>query len=218
MPTSTGSAKRPVAKQPSPATYSLLGLLAIRPWTGYELTEQAQRSLRYIWPTSEAHLYREQKRLVSLGWAKAQEETVGLRARTRYSITPVGRRAFRAWTETEPAPPQFEVEGIVRAFFGDLGSVDALVGSMRSTSRQAHERIDGMLAFVDDFLETGGPFPDRLHVIALALEAITEVLATVDSYFSDAADEVERWDTTKDRGLDEATRHRLERVRDRFSN
>lgn len=218
MRKSTDSSKRSTGKQPSPATYALLGLLVIRPWTGYELTEQAQRSLRYIWPTSEAHLYREQKRLVSLGWAKAHEESVGLRARTRYSITPAGRRAFRSWMETEPAPPQFEVEGIVRTFFGDLGSVDALVDSMRSTSRQARERIDGMLGFVDDFLDTGGPFPERLHVIALALEAITEVLATIDSYFSEAASEVEGWDTTKGRGLDADTRRRLERVRRRFSD
>jgi hypothetical protein len=29
----------------------------VRSWTGYELTRQVHRSLRFIWPTSEGHLY-----------------------------------------------------------------------------------------------------------------------------------------------------------------
>ena len=37
--------------------------------TGYELTQQVRRSLRFVWPSSEGHLYREQKRLLELGWA-----------------------------------------------------------------------------------------------------------------------------------------------------
>ena len=38
--------------KPSTATYALLGLLGVQPWTWYELAGQAHRSLRYIWPTS----------------------------------------------------------------------------------------------------------------------------------------------------------------------
>ena len=60
----------------SPTTYGLLGLLAVRSWTGYELTRQVRRSLRFVWSSSEGHLYREQKRLVERGWAK--EEGPGL--------------------------------------------------------------------------------------------------------------------------------------------
>ena len=48
-------------------SYAILGLLNIKPWSGYELTQQAQRSLRYVWPKSESHLYAEPKRLVR--WA-----------------------------------------------------------------------------------------------------------------------------------------------------
>jgi PadR family transcriptional regulator, regulatory protein AphA len=203
------------AKRPSTATYALLGLLAVRSWTGYELAGQAHRSLRYIWPTSEAHLYREQKRLVRLGWATADSELVGRRPRTRYSITAQGRAALREWAETEPGAPGFEVEGIVRTFFCDMGSVDALASSMRSTSRQARERIDDLLGFVEEYLETGGAFPDRLHVVALALEVVTDLLGTVETYFERTAHEVERWDTAEGRGLDSATRARLEAIRQR---
>jgi hypothetical protein len=43
-------------------SYAILGLLNIKPWSAYELTQQAQRSLRYAWPKSESHLYAEPKR------------------------------------------------------------------------------------------------------------------------------------------------------------
>lgn len=202
-------------KKPSTATYALLGLLAVRSWTGYELTRQARRSLRYLWPASEAHLYREQKRLVRLGWAAAEQEMVGRRPRKRYSITPEGRAALQGWAGSPPQPPGFEVEGIVRTFFGDQGSVEALAASMRTTSDQARQMLDEMLGFVDEYLENGGPFPHRLHVIALAVEIITDLLGTLEEFFQRAADEVDTWDTTQHRGLDTATRNRLQEIRRR---
>ena len=59
--------------QLSPTTYALLGLLAIRSWTAYELTGQMRRALRYAWPRSEANVYSEIKRLVLRGLAEAVE-------------------------------------------------------------------------------------------------------------------------------------------------
>ncbi|MGH2703374.1 MAG: PadR family transcriptional regulator, partial [Actinomycetota bacterium] len=74
-------------QEPRTATYALLALLAVQPWSGYELTKQARRSLLYVWPSSEAHLYREQRRLERLGWASVEKERVGSRVRNRYTIT-----------------------------------------------------------------------------------------------------------------------------------
>ena len=50
----------------TPSSYAVLALLHLKPWTGYELTRQAQRSLRYAWPKSERLLYSEPKKLVDL--------------------------------------------------------------------------------------------------------------------------------------------------------
>lgn len=193
-------------------TYALLGLLAVKPWTGYELTQQARRSLRYAWPSSEAHLYREQKRLVHIGWARVEREQVGRRSRNRYEITKEGRRALREWLETPPAPPLLEIEAIVRTFFGDQGGREALVQSMRITAQDARAGRDDLVAMVEDYLETGGPFPDRLHVIALAADLITGLLSRIDEFFDDAATEVSEWADTRGLGMTDATRARLEAI------
>ena len=222
----------------SPTTYALLGLLAVRSWTGYELTNQLRRSLRFVWPSSEGHLYREQKRLVDLGWVSVTREPVGKRSRNRYAITPAGRSALRDWLRTEPGEPRLEIEGLVRMFYGDQGSVEDMLRSMDATSRMARSMLETLLGFVDEYLEAGGPlsmlesgrrgggeeslvfhgrqqFPERLHVVALVLDVTTALLADVEASLNSAIEEVREWPSTTDASIAPLTRKRLERIRNR---
>lgn len=218
----------------SPATYGLLGLLAVRPWTGYELTRQVQRSLRFAWPTSEGHLYREQKHLVELGWAAVEDEPAGARTRKRYTITPAGRAALQQWHTTTPQSPQLHIEGILRAFFGDLATPDQLARSLRATAEQAAQLLDELHGFVEEYLAEGGPlemleqrigtdeprlvfrgrpmFPERLHAVALAIDVLTRVLGSVEDWFHVTAEVVDSWPGTSDVALTAATRTRLEQI------
>ena len=82
---------------------AVLSLLALRSWTTYELAQQMKRSLHWFWPRAESKLYEEPKKLVAHGLARATSETVGLRPRTVYEITPAGRRALAQWV-AEQAP------------------------------------------------------------------------------------------------------------------
>ena len=225
-------------KQPSPTTYALLGLLAARSWTGYELTNQVRRSLRFVWASSEGHLYREQKALIELGWATVEREPVGKRHRNRYTITPEGRSAMREWLGTEPGELRLEIEGLVRMFYADQGSVDDLLSSMEATARVARSMRDRLLGFVDEYLEEEGPlwmleegmggpdqvrlmfhdrpqFPERLHVVTLVMDVSTALLADIHTSLTTAAEEVKGWPSTIDPGITPLTRKRLENIRDR---
>ncbi|MGH2778624.1 MAG: PadR family transcriptional regulator [Actinomycetota bacterium] len=203
-------------QEPRTATYALLALLAVQPWSGYELTKQARRSLLYVWPSSEAHLYREQRRLERLGWASVEKERVGSRVRNRYTITSAGRNALQAWLRTEPSGPVVQMEGMLRLFFADHGGVDDLAGSLAATARGAREGINDMLGFVDEYLETGGPFPDRLHLVAMAMELYLRTLSEIEDFCATASSEVAEWETTVGLGLTDATRDRLKKIRDRY--
>ncbi|MGH2756209.1 MAG: PadR family transcriptional regulator [Actinomycetota bacterium] len=225
-------------QQLSPTTYALLGLLGVRSWTGYELTNQLRRSLRFIWPSSEGHLYREQKRLIDLGWATVTREPIGKRHRNRYAITPAGIGALRDWLRTEPGEPRIEIEGLVRMFYGDQGTVEDMASSMDATRRMARSLIDSLLGFVDEYLEAGGPlsmleseleggepdsrvfhgrpqFPERLHVVALVLDVTTALLGEIEASLRSAREEISGWESTTDLRLTPLTRSRLERIRDR---
>ena len=78
----------------TPTSYAILGLLAVKPWTTYELAQQMDRALGRFWPRAESKLYEEPKKLVAHGLARASSETVGKRRRTVYTITAKGRRAL----------------------------------------------------------------------------------------------------------------------------
>lgn len=222
----------------SPATFALLGLLATRSWTGYELTQQVSRSTRYAWPTSESHLYREQGRLADLGWVDVEHEQVGERTRKRYAITDEGRQALREWLTTPPEEPRFHVEGILRAFYADRGEVADLVSSLEATGEMARAMHGDLVGFVAEYLEDGGPlamleagiggpgdrrefhgrpmYPERLHVVALAVEALTRLYATIDDFCAEAACEVADWPSPDDPTLTTNTRTRLQRIVDRW--
>jgi PadR family transcriptional regulator AphA len=217
----------------SPATYGLLGMLATRPMTGYELTQQVRRSLRFIWPTSEGHLYREQKKLVTLGWATVTTEPAGKRTRQRYAITRTGRAALRRWLATDPEEPHLQIEGVLRAFYADSSSPAALAESMRSTAASATAMLAELHGFVEEYLGEGGPLdmlegrissqsfrgrdmhPERLHSVALALDVTTALLGVVEEFFARTADEVDDWASTTDAVLTPTTRARLQRVAER---
>lgn len=222
--------------KPSPTTYGLLGLLAVRSWTGYELTNQLHRSLRYVWSSSEGHLYREQKKLVDLGWAAVEHESVGQRSRNRYTITARGEKALSEWLATAPGPPSFEIEGLLRVFFADFGSVENLVLALEETANSAREMLNELLSYVEEYLDEGGPmsmletgvggpddgrieyrgrpmFPERLHVVAIVIEVTTSLLALIEDFCTEIAAEVAGWSSTIDPSLTPSTRARLERVR-----
>src|SRR5262245_24409070 len=89
-------------------SYAILGLLAIKPWTTYELAQQMERALGQFWPRAESRLYEEPKKLVAHGLARASAEMVGQRRRTIYTITPKGRRALAKWVPTPGEGPVIE--------------------------------------------------------------------------------------------------------------
>src|SRR5262245_24773439 len=89
----------------TPTSYAILGLLALKPWTTYELAQQMDRALGRFWPRAESKLYEEPKKLVALGLASVTSEMVGKRRRTVYSITADGRRALAEWVPSPGAGP-----------------------------------------------------------------------------------------------------------------
>src|SRR6266511_3433759 len=91
-------------KQLTTTSYAVLAQLALRPWSTYELARQRIRYFRYVWPRAESAIYREVKRLATMGLIAAERQYVGKRPRTVYSITEEGRQVLRDWLATPVSP------------------------------------------------------------------------------------------------------------------
>jgi DNA-binding PadR family transcriptional regulator len=178
--------------------YALLGLLALRPWTTYELAQQVRRSLNWFWPRAERKLYDEPKRLVAAGYARAREEFTGKRKRTVYEITDAGRAALRGWLREPSAPPSTENEAMVKVFFADGGDLDSLGATLAGMEDGARAR----LAELRSMAEGEYPFPERRHLSHLAMRLQQQQEQTVIDWAAWARAEVALWTATDDPGRD----------------
>jgi PadR family transcriptional regulator, regulatory protein AphA len=194
----------------STAGFAILGLLALRPFSAYELTQQIHRGPRYMQPASERNLYAEPKRLAAAGLVRMRREQVGRRSRTVYEITPAGREALRRQLATPPAPPQLEFEALQRLVFADQGSKQDLLAALDATSRQVEELLDDGMEQARGYQDDGGPFPQRLHLVMLFARFYVDFLLLVRDWVELATREVASWPTTRDLGLTDGTRQMLE--------
>jgi PadR family transcriptional regulator AphA len=182
--------------RPATATnYALLGLLAVRrEWSAYELVQQSQRSLRFLWPRAESKIYESAKRLVVLGLATAKQQPTGRRRRTVYAITPAGRRALRSWLHQPGAGPALEFEGGLKLFFADQGTRSDALATIDSIEEWARGIRATGTALAHEYERTdGGPFPERLHLTALTNELIWRQLETIEAWTAFAREQIEQW-------------------------
>src|SRR5260221_915458 len=178
-------------------SYAILGLLALRDWTTYELAKQMQRTVGYVWPRAERKLYDEPKRLVEAGCARAAKASVGARPRTTYSIPPAGRKALNRWLDTDVAPPAIEFEGMLRVLFADQGTIDQLRRSIRAIAEQARARRAHFATMAGGILASdGGEYPQRNHVNALGMRFMIDHYDHITAWASWALEAIESWDDT----------------------
>jgi DNA-binding PadR family transcriptional regulator len=174
-------------------TYAILGLLAVKPWTTHELVQQVDRSLRRIWPRAQSKLYEEPKKLVTYGYARAIDDPVGRRPRTRYVITPKGRRALAAWLREPGEGPSLECEQLVKIHFADSGSKADVVANLEAMRVWVLAQNEENLATARAYLEGRGEFPERAALNQLPGRFLTEFYVMVARWVRWASDTVQAW-------------------------
>jgi PadR family transcriptional regulator AphA len=174
-------------------SYAILGLLAIRSWSTYELAGQMRRNLHYFWPRAESNLYAEPKRLVDGGFARARSEPVGKRRRTVYSITTKGRRALESWLAEPAAESRLESETLVKFMFAPYGSKEDLLGHLRRFLAELETKQDALRAIFHEYLDGQDSFPERVHINVVCYRLIWDYTKAAASWAAWALDTVERW-------------------------
>lgn len=181
-------------------SHALLGLLALRPWTTYELAKQVQKSLDWFWPRAERKLYEEPKRLVAAGLANAQKEMTGARPRTIYTVTPSGRDALRVWLGEAPAPPTLEFEAMVKVFFADGGTLEQLRATLTAIGEEAAVRLEDLEAKVSELIAGDAPFAERAHINSLGLRFVLDHQRAIAGWAEWALAQTSDWRSTTDPG------------------
>lgn len=164
--------------------HAVLGLLAKRPASGYDLLSTFNRSLGYVWPAQQSQLYGELGRLAEAGLVQASEP--GVRGRKEYSLTPSGLAELRTWlTETRPDSTSRN-EPLLRVFFLWTLLPEERVAYLRSYAEEALSFLETMRLIRDttDWDDSGF---DRCA--RLALEHGLRVAATTSEWAGWAVDQ-----------------------------
>jgi PadR family transcriptional regulator AphA len=174
-------------------SYAILGLLAVQPFTTYEIAQQMDRALGHFWPRARSKLYEEPKKLVAQGLARAKAEQHGRRPRTVYSITPKGRRALASWVCTAGDGPVMEFDQLVRVFFCEHGSKSDLLATIEAARRWSIEQTMATGNISQEYLDGHGRYPERLPWLVLVAQFLDDFLVLVEEWAEWAAAQVAEW-------------------------
>jgi PadR family transcriptional regulator AphA len=182
-----------ISRELNSTSFALLALLAVRPFTTYELAQQMNNTLRSFWPRAESMLYEEPKKLVARGLATSTPQFTGRRRGTVYEITTAGRQALRGWLDEPASGMSIEFEALIKVAFADHGDKTQLQRTLRAIRTDAEQRRTAFRARCADYVETGGPFPQRLPIIALTVKLLAEQAELLERWAGWAEQVVADW-------------------------
>jgi PadR family transcriptional regulator, regulatory protein AphA len=119
--------------------FAILGLLAIRPRSGYDIKQACDHALRHFWAESYGSIYPILRRLEAAGFAqRTVSAQVGKPDRHQYAITATGQAALRDWLAEPVELPSMRNEMLLKLFLGPRGEPAALLANLARV-RADHE-------------------------------------------------------------------------------
>lgn len=109
-------------KRTASTPYSILGLLAIEPMSGYDIHRAANETIGHFWSESFGQIYPTLARLAKDGLVRRTAGPAPARAgrpRATYATTARGRAALAAWRKRPPALQAPRNELLLKLFFCD---------------------------------------------------------------------------------------------------
>jgi len=175
---------------------AILGHLALRDWSAYDLARSLRRTLHWFWPRAESLIYAEVKRLEKAGLAEAREEPArdgSSRRRSVYRITDAGRRALAQWLSTPPQTLALYIEPLLRLHLARFGTREDLVAAISELNRTAALLLDDAAAVATEFAEGRHVLQDEAHVRGLLFDALYSIGTAVEGASARALEEIARW-------------------------
>jgi len=171
--------------------HAILGFLAERPRTGYDLkTRCFDGAVSAFWTADQAQIYRTLERLArGKAVAARRRRQAGRPDRLVYELTPIGRERLAAWVALPQPPASLRDPFLVQLWFAAEASDDE-IATVLAEQRDAHQaRLESLRALAAELTRTTLDAPDRATALRrIAVDgAIAGERAAID-WLDDAAD------------------------------
>ncbi len=134
--------------QNSRTRFAILGLLTIRPMSGYDLRKFISEHIGHFWHESYGNIYPLIRQLVKDKLIVSKSESKpGRPGRNILSLTVKGRKAFDQWQKEPTGQEQFKSELLLKIFLSDKSDLEAI-------ENQLHGFIKGQEFQLSTLLDT----------------------------------------------------------------
>lgn len=195
-------------------SYAILGVLAIKPRTAYELAAEMRHCFEFFWPRADTRVYNDAKELAARGLARVSRERVGRRPRTTYAITPAGKRALNRWLAEPPKPVALEFEALVKTFFARLGTREDLLATLAHVLEDSDYMFQIATNVRQAYLDGCAPFQDEyVHTWVFVYDFLTDYFSMLHSWAERTNQTVRSWRTMSPEGKRQTALDRFEAKR-----
>lgn len=173
--------------------FAILGMLTIKPMSGYEIRQVIGHNLAHFWSESYGQLYPSLKKLEATGLVTKRTEPGQKRDKHIYTITSVGRERLQEWLIIAPKPQPPRSELLLKLFFlsAESGAISA-------------EHVSRARAAAIEDLKRFGFFAEKLRDLHTGNPQLQQWLLTL-SFSRHQAEAVVRWADETRGGLQGST-------------
>ena len=155
--------------------YVILGLLAERPLSGYQMKKIIDIRFQFFWSESFGQIFPALKSLASEGLVEEypQEASGGHAAKT-YQITPAGKEALVEWISQPVEKESLRLEILLKTYFSGYAAPDVMLAHLATFEQSHAQQLHILGLFQEELLripdeeENHG---DILRVIDFGLKA-----------------------------------------------
>ena len=122
--------------------YLILGLLAERPLTGYEIKKIVDTRFSYFWSESYGQIYPELARLAQEGLVRESIAAQRRKDKKRYQMTAEGERALRQWLQMPVETEVVRLELLLKLYFSGTLPSPAVAEHIKAFALAHRRRLE----------------------------------------------------------------------------
>jgi len=136
--------------------FAVLGLLTIKPLSGYEMSKIIQKSIGHFWSESNGQLYPTLNQLLKDGFVtRTQPNTTSKKTAHIYAITEAGQIALQNWLQEQRETKNIHRdEELLRLFFGCNVPSNISLELLNARKKRAQETLNKFFAIHNELDES----------------------------------------------------------------
>jgi DNA-binding PadR family transcriptional regulator len=134
--------------------YAILGVLSLKPGSGYDIKKFCDQSIAYFWNENFGHIYPVLKQLEREGLiTKKIEQVEGKPARNLYHITPAGQTELQDWLLLPAESAPMRSEFLLKLAFGENVPKEIIIANIEKAKERITAQLEEYIQIEQTFID-----------------------------------------------------------------